>query len=220
MSLIDLKATIRQSTGNGPARRLRALGELPAILYGRDTEPIKLSVSVSDLEKAFKTANIGQALFNLKIENGKAVTKTAMIKELQRQPVSGNFLHVDFYEVAMDRKITVSVPIVTVGKCVGVEMGGILQVVRRELDVLCLPNQIPDSIEVDVSDLDVGDSVHVDEIPVEGDIEIPSDTNFTVITVLSPKMEEEEVEEELEEEEGEALEGDAEEEEASPTEQE
>ena len=96
----------------------------------------------------------------------------------------------------------------------------LLQVIRRELEVLCLPNEIPETIEVDVTDLDVGDSLHVEEIPVEGNIEIPADVNFTVITVLSPKIEEEEVEEELEEEEGEAVEGAAEDEEAAPADEE
>ena len=218
MDLIDIKATIRKTTGNGPARRLRAAGQLPAILYGRGEAPIMLAVAVSDLEKVFKTANIGQALLNLKIENGRSITKTAMIKELQQEPVSGNFLHIDFYEVAMDRKIRVSVPVVATGKSVGVEMGGILQVVRRELEVLCLPNQIPEVIEVDVTDLDVGDSLHVEEISLGGDVEIAADVNFTVVTVLSPKKEEE-IEEEVEEEEGEALEAAADEEEAAPAEE-
>jgi len=217
---IDLNATIRKTTGNGPARRLRAEGKMPAILYGPEMEPIMLAVSVSEFEKAIKTANIGQAIFNLKIGNGQALTKMAMIKELQRQPVSGTFLHIDFYEIAMDRKIRVSVPILPTGKSVGVEMGGVLQVIRRELEVLCLPNEIPETIEVDVSALEIGDSVHVDEIPLDGNVEIPSDVNFTVITVLSPKKEEEEVVEEGEEEEGEALEAEGEEGETEPADEE
>ncbi len=94
-----------------------------------------------------------------------------MIKELQVHPVFQTFLHVDFYEVAMDRKIKVKVPVVTVGKTKGVELGGTLQLVRRELDVLCLPRQIPNKIEVDTTNLDIGDSIHVEEIPLEGDIE-------------------------------------------------
>jgi len=219
LELIDLNATIRKTTGNGPARQLRATGQMPAVLYGPDTETIMLSVIVSDLEKVLKTSNIGQVLLNLNIKNGRTITKTAMIKELQRQPVSGEFLHIDFYEVAMDRKITVSVPIVTTGKSVGVELGGVLQTVRREIEVLCLPNEIPETIEVDVTDLDVGDSLHVLDIPVEGNIEIPSDVNFTVVTVLSPTKEEEVVEE-VEEEEGEGLEVAEGEEDAEPADEE
>jgi len=110
-----------------------------------------------------------------------------------------------FYEVAMDRKIRVMVPVRTTGKSIGVELGGLLQTIRRELEVLCLPNEIPKAIEVDVTDLDVGESIHVNEIHLEGNIEISAEVNFTVITVLSPKgtasEEEEEGEEEAAEEE-------------------
>ena len=221
MELIDLNATIRKTTGNGPARQLRATGQMPAILYGPDMDPIMLAVTVSDLEKVLKTSNIGQVLLNLNIKNGQTITKTAMIKELQRKPVSGEFLHIDFYEVAMDRKIRVNIPIVAIGKSVGVEAGGVLQTIRHEVEVLCLPNEIPETIELDVTNLDVGDSLHVNDIPLEGNIEIPSDTNFTVITVLSPTKEEEEVAEELEEEEeGEGLEAAEGEEGAAPADEE
>jgi len=97
----------------------------------------------------------------------------------------------------MDRKIKIKVPVVTVGKSKGVELGGTLQIIRREVDVLCLPLQIPNRFEVDITDLDIGDSIHVKEIRLEGDIELASDINFTVVTVLAPKVEEvEEVEEE------------------------
>jgi large subunit ribosomal protein L25 len=121
-----------------------------------------------------------------------------MIKELQTHPVSGKFLHVDFYEIDMSRKIRVKVPVVVKGKAKGVELGGFLQIIRRDVDVLCLPSQIPPSIEVDVTDLDIGDSFHVREIQPEGDVEIPADVDYTIITVLSPKIEAEVVEEEPE----------------------
>ncbi len=107
----------------------------------------------------------------------------------------------------MDRKINVKVPVTVKVKSKGLELGGTLQIVRRELDVLCLPLKVPESIEVDITDIDIGESIHIDEIPIEDDIEIPFDKNFTVVTMLSPKYEEEpkeELEEELEEaEEGE-----------------
>ena len=208
MEQIELKVKIRTSVGNGPARVLRRDGKIPAVFYGPKTEPILLAVDIKDMEKILKQGSMGQALLNLVIQNGKAITKPAMIKELQAHPVSGKFLHVDFYEIDMTRKIRVGVPVVIVGKCKGVESGGLPQIVRRELEVLCLPTQIPETIEVDVTDLDVGDSVHVEEIQLEGDVEIPADVNFTVITVLSPKVEaepeaeEEELEEEAAEEEG------------------
>ena len=139
-----------------------------------------------------------------------------MIKELQTTPVSRDYLHIDFYEVAMDRKIRVNVPVIPLGNAKGVEEGGILQVVRRDLEVLCLPTNIPEAFEIDISDLEIGDSIHVEDIPHDEDVEIPTEVNFTVITVSSPKIEEVEEPEELEE--GEEVEGEegADEQEAEP----
>ncbi len=216
MEQLELKAKVRKTIGNGPARALRREGKVPAVLYGPKTEPILLSVEVRDIEQVLKSGNVGQVLLNLIIQNGQETTRPAMIKELQAHPVSGRFLHIDFYEIDLARKIRVGVPVVTTGKAVGVEVGGLLQIVRHELEVLCLPTQIPESIEVDVTNLEIGDSIHVEEIELEGDVEIPTDVNFTVITCLAPKVEaepeeeEEELEEEAEEAEGEEAEADKE----------
>jgi len=210
LELIELKVTTRTKTGNGPARVLRREGKIPAILYGPETEPVMLSIPAKAFEKALKESRASQPVFNLMVEGGSTPPQTVMIKELQTSPLSRKNLHVDFYKIDMDRKIRVSVPIVATGKSVGVELGGFLQIVRRELEVLCLPMEIPDVIEIDVTDLDIGDSVHLDDIPLEDNIEIPTDANFTVLTVLSPTKEEEpeeELEEGLEEEEGEAAAG-------------
>lgn len=205
MDLIELKTKIRTTTGNGPARRLRMSGQIPAVLYGQKTEPVLLSVNKSDLEQVFKKGGIGQVILNLVIQkNGETTTRPAMIKELQTHPLSRNFIHIDFYEIKMDQKITAKIPVVTTGMAKGVELGGILQIIRRELEVECLPLAVPESIEIDISDLDIGDSIHVGQIRVEGEIEFLEDDNYTVVTVLSPKMEEEpEEEKEAEEEEAE-----------------
>jgi large subunit ribosomal protein L25 len=203
----EIHATVRKTTGNSPARVLRRSGQMPAVLYGPKTEPVLLSVNVKEFEQILKKGNIGSIILNLVIQNGKEVTKPAMIKELQSHPVSGNFLHVDFYEIDMQRKINVMIPIVAKGIAKGVESGGLLQIVRRELEVLCLPGDIPHAIELDITDLDVGDAIHVEDIDLGDNVEIPADVNFTVVTVLSPKMEALEAEEEAEEaEEGEEAE--------------
>jgi large subunit ribosomal protein L25 len=205
LELIELKTNIRTTTGNGPARRLRQKGQIPAVLYGPGIESVMLSVNISDIDRVLKKGRIGQALLNLVIpDNGETSTKTVMVKELQLHPVSRNFLHIDFYEVAMDRKIMVNVPVTTTGKAKGVEVGGILQIVRRELEVQCLPMDVPGSIEVDITDLDIGDSIHVGDISLQSEIEFLGDENFTVVTVVTPKIEEEEEPVEEEEEEGEA----------------
>ena len=205
MELIELKTNIRATTGNGPARRLRQEGQIPAVLYGPRTEPALLSVNISDLDLVLKKERVGQILLNLVIRhNEETSTRTVMVKELQTHPVSRNFLHIDFYEVTMDRKIVVNVPVITTGKSKGVEIGGILQIIRRELEVQCLPLDVPKSIEVDITDLNIGDSVHVVDIPRQNEVEFLDDEDFTVITIVTPKIEEEEEPVEEEEEEGEA----------------
>ena len=218
-----MQATVRKSVGNGPARVLRRAGQTPAVLYGRKAEPVLLAVNTKDLEQVLKQGSFGQLILNLVIQNGKKVTKAAMIKELQTHPVSGSLIHIDFYEVDMDRQIKVMIPVVTTGKSVGVEEGGMLNIVRRELEVLCLPGDIPETIEIDISELTIGDSIHLEDVPLGDNVEISSDVNYTVVTVLSPKVEEEieEEGEELEEgEEGaegaEGAEGEAAEGEAKP----
>jgi large subunit ribosomal protein L25 len=196
---IELKAETRTTTGNNPARALRRAGRTPAILYGPEAEPVMLSIDTDELEHIIKLGNVGRSIFNLAVDGGKK-SRAAMIKELQTHPVSQDILHIDFYEVNMDRKVKVMVPVVTTGKSVGVEMGGMLQIIRRELEVLCLPNAIPQEITIDITDLDVGNSVHVEDINLEGDVEIPHEVDFTVLTILSPKKAEEEAVEEEEEE--------------------
>ena len=211
MEINSLKAQTRNSTGKGTGRSLRRDGRIPAVLYGSGIESISLSISLYDIELLFKKINYAQALLNLEIEGEKPFEKTVMIKEIQTDPLSQNFLHMDFYEVDMKRKLTVTVPIVTTGISKGVEAGGVLQIIRRELDVNCLPTEIPEQITIDITDLDIGDSIHVKEIEIDGDVEIPFESNFTIMTVVVPKVVEEEVEEEEEGEEGEGLEEGAEE---------
>jgi large subunit ribosomal protein L25 len=202
LEFIELNATTRTTKGNGPARRLRQEGKTPAVLYGPDTEATMLAVDTHELELALKDG-FAKALIRLTIDGG--TKRPVMIRELQTHPVAATLIHADFMEIDMKRKITVMIPVVAVGTCAGVEMGGLLQVVRRELEVECLPSQIPEAIEVDVTELNLGDSVHVAEIPVADGVELVYENNFTVITVTSGKMATEASEEE------EAAEGEAEE---------
>ena len=203
MEFFELATKLRTTRGNSPARALRRDGYLPAVIYGPGKETVALSVSVYDMEQVIKKTKTLQVFVNLAIE-GQGI-RTAMLKELQRHPVSGNFIHADFYEVAMDRKINVMIPIVTVGQSKGVELGGMLQVIRHEVEAFCIPSNIPEVIEIDISDLDIGESVHIEDIELEGDVELVHDVNFTILTVLSTRQAEEEPEE------GEEAEGEAEE---------
>jgi len=207
---IELQAETRTTTGNGPARVLRREGRVPAILYGPATEPRMLSVGTRDIETIFKESSVSRSIFNLVIDGGKE-TKAAMIKELQAHPVHHGLIHIDFYAVDMTRKVRVNVPVVTTGKAVGVEMGGMLQIIRRELEVLCLPHAIPQAITIDITSLDVGQSVHVEDIQMGSEVEIPHEVNFTILTISSlKKAEEAEAEEGEEGEEGAEIEEEAE----------
>jgi large subunit ribosomal protein L25 len=153
-----------------------------------------LSIDSKEFEKILRTSTIGSVLLKLQIKNGQTGSRSAMVKELQTHPVTGQFLHIDFYEVDLTRKINAMIPVTVTGKSQGVEDGGILQIVRREIEVFCLPTAIPESIEVDISELEIGGSIHVNEITLPSDVELPEDVDFTVITILAPKVEEEVVE--------------------------
>lgn len=179
----------RETKGNGPARRLRREGLVPAVLYGPGVETKQLSIKVRDLEHVVQKGNIRRTIFSLGIQNGGSVTKLAVIKELQTNPVTGQFLHVDFYEIDMNRKLRVMVPVVPTGKAKGEEFGGMLQIIEREIAVFCLPREIPESLELDVSDLGIGDALHVKNILLPPGVELPPGENYTVVTVVSPKAE-------------------------------
>ena len=189
MKQLELTATPRATKGNGPARRLRREGLVPAVLYGPGAETKQLSIKVRDLEHVVQKGNIRRTIFSLGIQNGGSVTKLAVIKELQTNPVTGQFLHVDFYEIDMNRKLRVMVPVAPKGKAKGEEFGGMLQIIEREIAVFCLPREIPESLELDVSDLGIGDALHVKNIPLPPGVELPPGENYTVVTVISPKAE-------------------------------
>ncbi len=184
MEFIDLKANKRDKTGKCPARVLRRDGMIPAVLYGLKAEPVKLSITVSDLTKAHKDSKTAQLFVSLDVEGGK---RSAMLKELQIDPLTNDLIHADFLEVAMDDKIRVKTPVVVTGKSKGVEVGGILQIIRRELEVICKPMEVLEQITIDITELGMGDSVHVEDIVLEGDMEIPHEVNFTIVTCLAPK---------------------------------
>jgi len=190
LEILELTANMRTSAGNSPSRALRREGNIPAVLYGPGTESVMLSISSLDLEHALKKAAVSQIIFNMAVQNAQTGSRTAMIKELQIHPMSRKFLHVDFYEISKDRKITVNVPVVVKGKAKGIEEGGMLQIIEREIEVLCLPFDVPESIQIDISDLGIGDSIHVKDLKVAENVEIPADTNYTILTILSTKSDE------------------------------
>jgi len=190
-----LPAEIREGIGKGRARKLRAKGLVPAIFYGPRIQSIPLVIDAKELAKTLQTEAGENVLIDLDIRKGdRSERKVVMMKDVQIDPLQGTALHTDFYEVVMDEMITVEVPIHLVGKPEGTKMGGILEQVRRVIQIQCLPGDIPKRIDVDVSSLKIGDSIHVQEIQMEK-VKILSDANLTIATVVPPVVEEKVVEE-------------------------
>ena len=191
MNKVSLSVEQRVETGKGPARRLRVIGKVPAVLYGKKTEPRKLSVDAREFRKAMEEGG-RNPLLDLKVtENGKVVaTRVAVLKERQMRPVDGSLVHLDFHEVLMDEPIEVTVAIEFEGKPVGIDKGGLFQPVTRELRVLCLPDDIPSSITVDVSGLDIGDSVHIGAITLPKGVSAVQDAGVSLASVAAPMKEE------------------------------
>jgi large subunit ribosomal protein L25 len=187
MEQVAIEGFIRTPSGKGGARTLRQTGNIPAIFYGPETEPIPIQVAKSSLEKTLKKQTSENILYQLTIKgNDQETVKTVMLKELQKNPIDREILHLDFYEVSLFKEIDVTVGLKIVGKATGVEKGGILQEISRDLEIRCLPTNIPNYIEVDVSALDIGDSIHVGDIQLPEGIRILSEAHLTLVTVVPP----------------------------------
>ena len=192
-----LKAEIREGTGKELAKKLRVKGFIPAIFYGPRSQSIPLVIDAKEFTKTLQTEAGENVLIELNILKGnKADRKVVMVKDVQIDPLQRTALHADLYEVAMDEMVTVEIPIHLTGKPEGTKMGGILEQIRRVIQIQSLPGDIPKGIDVDVSSLNIGDSIHIQDIKVEK-VKIIADTNFTIATVVPPVVEEEKVVEEV-----------------------
>ncbi len=202
METIELKAHTRRESGKGPARRFRERGLIPAVFYGPGAESILLIVNSSDLTRLSGTEYIKLMIED---DSGK-FEKLSVVKELQVKPVSRNPLHADFCEIRMDHKLVMDIPIHLTGQSAGMEAGGELQFSKKYLKVSGLPSLLPDTIEIDIGKLDIGDSVKVGEVVLEEGIEILDPTTVRIVAVTAARavqeVEEEKVEE-LPEEKGE-----------------
>lgn len=188
MPVIPLSGTSRADIGKGAARKARAAGRIPGVLYGHGEEPVALSVSAREFELAVRKQG-GNPIIGLALDGGE---HTALIRDVQYDPLTHDIIHLDFLRISLTEAIEVEVPIRLVGLPVGVkDGGGILEPILRELKVRCLPTAIPPSVEVDVSALDIGDSVHVSVISLP-DVTILTDADVTVATVVPPTVQVEE----------------------------
>ncbi len=192
MEATELDAVTRTETGKGPARRFRMEGLIPAVFYGRGDKAVHITVNAAELLKVVKAKK--ENIFIKLLITGDKKGKLSLLKELQIEPVSRRFYHADFYEIRMDHKLTLDVPIHFSGIPVGVENGGELQHLKRDLKVSCLPSVLPDFIEIDVAGLDIGDSIKVQDIPVPEGVTVldPGDVGVAMVAIVKvsvPKSE-------------------------------
>ena len=189
-----LNVVLREESGKGVARKLRAQGLVPAVVYGKGIDPCSITVEPKALEQAVSKEAGWNTLITLKgaapIEG-----KVVVLKSLKRHALKRTMVCADFHAINLKEKGHFMVPVVTLGTSAGEKAGGMLQVLRHEIEVFCLPNAVPQSIEIDVAALEIGEVIHVAEVTAPAGVEIPYDANFTILTISAPQLEVDEADE-------------------------
>ena len=187
MKEVTLKVRPREKRGKEHAKKLRKSGIIPAVVYGQQTASLPLEVESKAFHALLRQGLGENVLVTLTTEDQKEKDRKVLIREVQRDPVGGDIVHIDFHEISLTKKLAIQVPIHLVGIPVGVTTGGILQHALRELEVQCLPTAIPEKIDVDVTSLDIGDSIHVADLKLEG-IDLLSDPHSSIVSVVPPTV--------------------------------
>ena len=201
-----LTARRRSETGKGAARKIWAAGRVPAVIYGKDQESIALTVDAKEALHLFHSISVDNTIVNVQVDDDPEALET-LVREIQMHPYRPDLVHVDFYCIQRGVAIEVDVPIHYTGTAEGAKFGGVLEVILHELRVKCVPANFPESIEVDVSALNVGDSIHARDLTMDDEVELLTDLIQTLCLVAVPKEEVVEEEEEMELAEGEVAEG-------------
>lgn len=189
METLEIQVDARDPGSKQRARRLRRSGKIPGVLYGPKTQTIALELNKKEFSS--RVAGLeGSHLVRLKSDAASLVDKVALVKEMQFHPITGEVVHADLYEVDLAAKIRVQVPLHFVGKAVGVVRGGILQPIVREIEVECLPLDIPDFFNVEVSHLDIGNSAHIEDLTMPEGIKAIYESNLALVAVVPPTVEE------------------------------
>jgi len=190
MSETALVVESRASTGKGAARKLRAAGRIPAVLYGQGKVSVPLTIDPRALEKVLRSGG-ANALLDLTVEGRPELgSPVALVKELQRHPIRGTIVHADLYQVDLTRTVEVEVPVHLIGKAKGLDFGGILEHSLREVALECLPRSIPAAIEVDITNMELGDVIHVRDLVLPAGVSLLTDPDLGVVHVALPAAEE------------------------------
>lgn len=189
METLEIQVAAREKKRKRDAKRLLRSGKIPGILYGPKTEAVALEFDKRDFSTRIAGLE-GSHLVRLKSASAALAEKVALVKHMQFHPLSGDVIHADLYEVDLTAKITVRVPLHFIGKAAGVVRGGILQPIVREVEVECLPLDIPEFFDVDVSALDIGDSIHFEALTMPEGVSVVSESNLALVAVVPPTVEE------------------------------
>ncbi|HEX7879582.1 MAG TPA: 50S ribosomal protein L25 [Candidatus Eisenbacteria bacterium] len=189
MAIVTLNGELRGRRGKGAAREARRQGKVPGVLYGKGEEGLPINVGSKELVTVLHGHAGSNVILDVKLAGQESVDRKALIRELQKDPLSGGITHIDLMHISMTEKITVEVPVHVKGLSIGVkDYGGILEFILRTLEVECLPTDIPDEIVVDVTPLMVHDSIHVRDITVPNG-KLLNDADQVVVTIVSPQVE-------------------------------
>ncbi len=188
MSEMTIKVEKREQTGKNANRQLRALGALPAVVYGDKKEPVPITIDRKKVIELLKKGGGENAVFKLELAGTKA-SRHAMIRDLQVDPISRRIIHIDFQRIDLKQKVKVEVPIQLVGEPTGVKNeGGVLDFVTREIEVECLPNDIPPALEIDVSALAIGDHIEAKDIPLPESVELMEEPERVIVAVSHSRV--------------------------------
>jgi large subunit ribosomal protein L25 len=190
MKSVSLNAYPRSLEGRGGSKKLRSQGRVPAVIYGRHTEPKSLEVKLKDLENLIHHSVSENLLLDLALEGDTKPSRLALLQDIQHHALSGKVLHVDFHEVAENELVTVMIPVETVGDAIGVKAGGgVLEHVLFKIKIRALPKDLPEVVAVDVTNLNIGQSIHLGEIKLPPGVEAIGDKHISVIAVAAPVTE-------------------------------
>ncbi len=188
MELQTLNAKIRTQSGKGPARQARMAGKLPGILYGEQKDPVSLLVDAKELNTILHGQQGEHAILQVTVEDDAAANGPAIIKAIQHHPVRGHVMHADFMRISMDKKIHTLIPVKFEGHPVGIVEGGVLDHQLREVEIECLPLDVPEFIATDITHMEIGDSLHVSELKPGDNITILTDAARTIAAIHQPRV--------------------------------
>ncbi len=184
--ILDLNTEPRTSEGTAAVKRLRKAGSIPAVVYGRKTPVTNVQVDSKTFTKILQNSASDNILVSLKMGSGEQL---ALVQEVQHDHLKGGILHVDFHAIAMDEEIHAEVPVETTGEAIGLKFGGLVEIIHHTLEVRCLPKDLPESISVDVTSLQVGKSIHVGDISYPAGVRAKLASDVVVLMCVEPKVE-------------------------------